>query len=210
MRRTFGVLMVIAIGVILGCSSPVVPEPENKPVAPDNTQAQVRELEARVKELQARSKELADRISSQSRSVTLVNPNYPPAVGGTPGWKYHLMLAADLNSDGQQERVSVTTNAEWIPEKKEFGWDDGHPWHVYVEETDGRRTYLFSDWVQMGRLEVILDRDGPGLYIVSSRGGSLTVYRATYRGPGQVTTVEAFDIPLSESATWADPLLFSR
>lgn len=97
-----------------------------------------------------------------------------------------------------------------MSEQKEFAWDDGHPWHVYVEETDGSRTYLFSNWVQMGRLDVILDRESPGLFIVASRCGSLVVYRAIYRGPGQVEAVLIFDIPLSAFATWADPLMFSK
>ena len=24
---------------------------------------------------------------------------------------------------------------------EEFAWDDGHPWHIYVEEADGVRHY---------------------------------------------------------------------
>jgi hypothetical protein len=142
--------------------------------------------------------------------VNLINPNYPPGVAGEPGWEYHKTLSADLDGDGQTERVSVTNNAEWLPEQKEFAWDDGHAWHVYVEEADGSRTYLFSNWVQLGQLDVILDQQGPGLFIVSSRGGGLIVYRATYKGPGQGETVLALEIPLSDFATWADPMMFAR
>lgn len=204
MRRIFlAALMVASIWVIGGCAAPSGPTSENTPSAQDSAQAQVRELEARIKELEAR-------LSPASRSVNLISPHFPPAVGGEPGWDYHKTLSADLDSDGEKERVSVTTNAVWMSEQKEFAWDDGHPWHVYVEETDGSRTYLFSNWVQMGHLDVILDREGPGLFIVASRGGSLVVYRATYRGPGQVEADLAFEIPLSDLATWADPLMFSR
>lgn len=229
MRRFILILlMAAAIWAISGCSAPAGPAGEPPP---DRTQAQIRELEARNeellaqtkdlsernqalearnRELETRNQELADRLSPEERSVDLISPHYLPAVGGTPGWEYHQTLSADLDSDGVAERVSVTTNAVWMPEQKEFGWDDGHPWHVYVEEPDGSRTYLFSNWVQMGRLEVILDREGPGLFIVSSRGGGLVVYRGTYGGPGQMKTVEAFSIPLSESATWADPAMFFK
>ncbi|MEW8977878.1 MAG: hypothetical protein AB2385_05685 [Symbiobacterium sp.] len=171
-------------------------------------EARVAELDAKVKELEFRNQYLADRLSPEDRVVDLVNPNFPPAVGGEPGWEYHQVLTADLDRDGVDERVSVTTNAFWMRDRKEFGWDDGHPWHVYVEEPDGTRTYLFSNWVQLGMLDVILDREGPGLFIVYRRAGGLTVYRATYRGPDQFTTVLSFEIPLSDYATWANPEMF--
>lgn len=168
----------------------------------------VAELDAKVKELEFRNRYLAERLSPEDRVVDLINPNYPPAVGGEPGWEYHQTLTADLDGDGVDERVSVTTNAFWMPDEKEFGWDDGHPWHVYVEEPDGTRTYLFSNWVQLGRLDVILDREGPGLFIVYWRAGGLVIYRATYQGPDQFRTVLSFEIPLSDFATWADITMF--
>ena len=212
MRRIcFAVLVTGAVSVAAGCAAPSAPVSENRPDAQVSWEAQVRQLEARndelaarIKELEARNKALTDRLSPETRTVNLINPNYPPAVAGAPGWEYHQTLSADLDGDGEKERVSVTTNAAWMPDLKEFAWDDGHPWHVYVEEADGGRTYLFSNWVQLGRLDVILDRDGPGLFLLSARGGGLEIYRATYKGPGQVTTAEAFSIPLSVSATWAD------
>lgn len=218
MKRIISVVLVAA-AILVGCSAPYgtqapvgehaarikVLEARNAELAARNT-----DLEARNRELEARNQELADRLSPESRSVNLINPIFPPAVGGTPGWEYHQTLSADLDGDGQQERVSVTTNAFWMADEKAFAWDDGHPWHVYVEESDGSRTYLFSNWVQLGRLEVILDREGPGLFIVYTRGGELVIYRATYRGPGQATTVDAFSIPLSDYATWADPLMFAK
>ncbi|HYF80603.1 MAG TPA: hypothetical protein VD973_26130 [Symbiobacteriaceae bacterium] len=212
MRRIcFAVLVTVAVYVAAGCATPSAPVSEKTPDAQVSSEAQVRqlkarndELEARIKELEARNKELANRLSPETRTVNLINPNYPPAVAGATGWEYHQTLSADLDGDGEKERVAVTTNAAWMPELKEFAWDDGHPWHVYVEEADGGRTYLFSNWIQLGRLDVILDREGPGLFILSSRGGGLEIYRATYEGPGQVITTEAFSIPLSVSATWAD------
>lgn len=239
MRRILlAALMATIIAWLVGCAAPSDPGSKNPPAPQDGAQAQIGELEARIKEQEARTKEqearikeqearikeqearikeqeariaqLQGRLASEPTPVNLISPHYPPAVAGAPGWKYHKTLTADLDSDGQAEKVSVTTNAEWIAEQNEFAWDDGHPWHVYVEETDGSRTYLFSNWVQLGRLEVILDREVPGLFIVISRGGGLVVYRATYRGPGQAETALAFHIPLSDSATWADPLISSK
>jgi len=171
-------------------------------------EARVAELEAKVKELESRNRHLAERLSPEEREVDLISPHYPPAVGGEPGWEYHQTLTADLDNDGVDELVSVTTNAFWMEDEKEFAWDDGHPWHVYVEEPDGTRTYLFSNWVQLGKLDVILDREGPGLFIVYRRGGGMIVYRATYQGPGEFRTVQSFEIPLSYAASWADPHLF--
>ncbi|HWI51122.1 MAG TPA: hypothetical protein VNT01_03145 [Symbiobacteriaceae bacterium] len=134
--------------------------------------------------------------------VNLVDPNYPPAVAGAPGWTYHKSLSADLDGDGAAEKVSITNNAYWDAERQQFGWDDGHPWHLYVEEPDGAKTYVFSGWVQMGQLDVILDEAKPGFYIVNARAGSLQVYRVAYSGPGRAEAVQLLHIPLSQSATF--------
>lgn len=218
-------MLLVSVG-LAGCSSPPAPgaglpgETAGEEVAAltaanqrleaekRQLEARVAELEAKVRELESRNRHLAERLSLEEREVNLINPAYPPAVGGEPGWEYHQVLTADLDNDGVEERASVTTNAFWLPDEKEFAWDDGHPWHVYVEEPDGTRTYLFSNWVQMGQLDVILDREGPGLFIVYRRGGGLIIYRATYQGPGQFRTTLAFEIPLSDYATWADPDMF--
>lgn len=187
---------VIGVAVLLsGCA--VMSEP-----------TQVEKMRADIHELQNRIHELEQELTRPS--VNLINPNYPPAVAGEEGWEYHKVLVADLDADGEKETVSVTTNALWIQEAREFGWDDGHPWHVYVEEADGTRTYLFSDWVQMGRLDVILDAEHSGLYIVSSRAGGLDVYHAIYSAPDQVETVLAFQIPLSDYAVWADSMVIDN
>ncbi|WP_374713578.1 hypothetical protein [Symbiobacterium terraclitae] len=228
-RSTLTLLTAVAMAAAVGCSSPPAASEGNPEVRElqdrvaeltaaveeleyqnRELEAQVAELDARRRELESRNADLARRLSPEDRVVDLVNPNFPPAVGGEPGWEYHRTLTADLDGDGQEERVSVTTNAVWMPDEGEFAWDDGHPWHVYVEEPDGTRTYLFSNWVQLGQLEVILDREGPGLFIVYKRGGGMVVYRATYEGPGQFRTVLAFEIPLSDHATWANPEMFSR
>jgi len=137
-----------------------------------------------------------------AQAVNLIDPNYPPAVAGAPGWEYHKSLSADLDGDGTAEKVSITNNAYWDAQRQEFGWDDGHSWHVYVQEPDGAKTYVFSGWVQLGQLDVILDEAKPGFYIVNSRPGSLGVYRVTYSGPARAEAVQLLNIPLSQSATF--------
>lgn len=192
-------LLCALLWLVAACGSPADPLPQPQP----QEDLKVQQLEARVKELEAR-------LAQTGEPVNLINPNYPPAAAGEPGWVYHKSLSADLDGDGKLEQISVTTNAAWLPDQKEFGWDDGHPWHVYVEEENGSRTYLFSDWVQMGRLDLILDRDGPGLFILSSRGGGLIVYRVTYSSSGETQARRVFAIPLSDFASWADPTLFIK
>jgi len=188
-------LLLAAAVALSGCTAP---DP-----APSDVQAQIQQLEARIAELEAQ-------LAEQQTPVNLVSPHYPPAAAGDPGWDYHKTLTADVDGDGVAEKVHVVTNAFWMPEQQEFGWDDGHPWHVYVDEPDGDRTYVFSNWVQMGVLDVILDAESPGLYIVSSRGGGLTIYRVSYRGPGETEAVLAFQIPLSDYATLVDPQVSSH
>ncbi|WP_273379764.1 FtsB family cell division protein [Symbiobacterium thermophilum] len=226
-RASVAILLAATAAVFVACSSPPPPpgtsmEVEelsaqvaeltavNQRLEAENREleARVAELDAKVKELEFRNQNLADRLSPEEREVNLINPRFSAAVGGEPGWEYHQVLSADLDNDGVEERVSVTTNAFWMEDRKEFGWDDGHPWHVYVEEPDGTRTYLFSDWVQLGKLDVILDREGPGVFIVYRRDGGMIIYRATYQGPGQFRTVRSYQVPLSYSATWANPDMF--
>lgn len=194
-------LLSTALWITAGCSSPTIRPIEPPPAV---------QAEIRAKALEARIKALEARLAQVGEPVNLISPHYPPAVAGQEGWVYHKSLTADLDGDGQAETVSVITNAEWLPDQKEFAWDDGQPWHVYVEEPTGARTYLFSNWVQLGQLDLILDQEGPGLFILSSRGGGMIVYRATYKGPGQAEVRRVFEIPLSDSATWADPTLFIK
>src|SRR5688500_13904146 len=84
----------------------------------------------------------------EGKEVDLRNPNHPPAVAGDEGYGYHQVGNHDLDGDEVTETVHVIAKA--IKDGSEYSRDDGSPWHVYVEEPTGERTYLYSDFVQLG------------------------------------------------------------
>ncbi len=196
MRRIWAWVMVVAALLLAaGCAQSQQELPQVERLAQEKAalEAQVKALEEQVEELEAEAGQLRSRLRRAEEAAAvevdlseLINPRYPPAVGGTEGWRYHQITSADLDGDGMEETVSVTTSAVWMEERKEYGWDDGHPWHVYVEEPDGTRTYVFSNWVQLGKLEVLVTTGDPYLVILVNGGSGLSAYRIAYEGPQQV------------------------
>lgn len=121
--------------------------------------------------------------------ITLLDPQYPPAGLGEPGWDYSETARADLDGDGAPEEIVVIARVQRLRggPAGEFAWDDGQPWQVYVVEPDGQRTYVYSRWVQLGRLQVLVGEAAAGrsLLIVEEQGAGLGLYRVNYRGPGE-------------------------
>lgn len=80
-----------------------------------------------------------------------------------------------------------------------YAWDDGHVWHVYVEEPTGERTSIFSQWVQFGRVDGLLARLAPDqtqdiLLIVTAPAFGVDIYAVAYQEPGRFRAVEAYAV----------------
>jgi|GEM_PF-6087140 len=121
------------------------------------------------------------------KPINLINPNYAPIVGSKN--TYYKTAQADLDGDGVEETIHVTTGAGWS-DQYGFGWDDGHAWHVYVTEPDGTKTYVYSNWVQMGRLDVFATMEPARIVILYVAGAGLIGYEVTYKGPGQHEAIQ--------------------
>jgi hypothetical protein len=76
-----------------------------------------------------------------SDTPKLLDPAYPPGISDS-GWQYRESLDVYLDGDGTNETVWVVARAGW--NGRSFDFDDGQPWQVYVEEPDGKRTYLYQ------------------------------------------------------------------
>lgn len=135
--------------------------------------------------------------------ASLVEPRYLNIPGGTDTWAYRQTLKADLDGDSEVETVTVLNNAAVDPKTGEVGWDDGHPWHVYVDEPDGTRTALFARWVQLGQLQVMLAGDRRSLILLDEQGAGTAIYQVTYTAPNQVEAVELLSFEVWDRATFA-------
>jgi hypothetical protein len=129
-----------------------------------------------------------------SEPVDLVDPLIAPATAGEDGWNYRLSTGADLSGDGTSEQVVLTARVELVRGRP--AWDDGQPWQVYVEESDGTRTRLYAQRLQLGTLSMrvtVGDSLAPAtVVLLEELPDRLSVYEATYRGPGDATVVAAF------------------
>jgi hypothetical protein len=140
--------------------------------------------------------------------VVLVDSTIPPAVAGADGWMYSQSSEADLDGDGQAERVVLTARAEVMRGRPL--WDDGQPWQVYVEEPDGARTYLYSRFVQLGSVTIRLGLpeggQGPSVLLLEHLPDRMALYEAEYRGAGDASVVSRFERSLDPRGEGTTPL----
>ena len=137
----------------------------------------------------------------QGKPADLIDENYPSAAAGDDGYEYHQTATGDLNGDGVEETVHVIARA--VKDGSGYSWDDGSPWHVYVDEPTGERTYVHSGWVQLGVLEVaVIARNGPGanLLIQHEGGAGYILYCAEYGGPGRARGTEIAEFAVNSRA----------
>lgn len=143
-------------------------------------------------------------LSKQTELVNLVDPNYP-AAENEPGWDYRREVEADLNGDGAPEHILVTARAERSPANpNEYLWDDGQPWQVLVTSPQGDKTLVYSRWVQIGQLRVMVgepqNNGHQPLIILELSGTSLSVYKVEYTGPKQADARRLLEIPVVNQA----------
>jgi hypothetical protein len=152
---------------------------------------------------------IVDTIRSTPPPADLVDPGIPPAIAGEDGWDYQLSAQADMDGDQRPEQVVLTARVEMYQGRP--AWDDGQPWQVYVEDGDGTRTYLFAQRLQLGTLTM---RIAPGtgsepaaVLLLEHLPHRLSVYEATYRGPGDASVVVGFQREVDATGETASPQL---
>lgn len=122
---------------------------------------------------------------------------------------YSRAAQADLDGDGEAERVVVMARAE-VRDRRPL-WDDGQPWQVYVEESGGERTYLYARFVQLGSvtMRIGLGEEGrpPSVVVVEHVPDRLAVYELQYSGPSRVELVHRYERLLDPTGELASPAL---
>lgn len=143
--------------------------------------------------------------AEQATAVDLVDQNYPPVAKNEPGWDYRQTVAADLDGDGANDTVVVMARVERSPDNpREYLWDDGQPWQVFVESPQGEKTPVYSRWVQIGQLKVLIGEekdDGKhDLVLLELAGAGISLYRVEYDGPKQVKSARLAAVPTVNQA----------
>lgn len=142
-------------------------------------------------------------------TVDLIDPSIPAAVAGAEGWGYSRVAEADLTGDGATERVVLTARVEMYQGRP--AWDDGQPWQVYVEATDGSRTYLYARRLQLGTLEMRVTSASsgqpPSVVLIEHLPDQLSVYEAVHDGLDDFDTVARFVRTLDPRGETASPTL---
>jgi hypothetical protein len=145
----------------------------------------------------------------QPAAVALVDTSHAPSVAGKDGWNYQQNASADLDGDGQIERVVLMARVEM--RRGRPLWDDGQPWQGYVEESDGKRTYFFARFVQLGtlslRLSAVEGDQRPAIVLLEQLPDRLSVYEIEYLGPDRVRATEPYQRDLDPRGDVASPAL---
>lgn len=102
------------------------------------------------------------------------------------GWAYRRELSADLDGDGQAERLVLASDVEVRPDGTPL-WEDGHRWMLFAETPAGERTILYSAFVPNGFAEAaVLQPDGQRrrVLVQERTPQHLRSLEVEYRGPG--------------------------
>ena len=142
-------------------------------------------------------------------AAQLVDSAIPPAVAGAEGWNYQQSAGADLDGDGQAERVVMTARVELYRGRP--AWDDGQPWQVYIEAPDGGRTYVYAQRLQLGTLTMRVGSNEAGqrstVVLLEQLPDRISLYELSYGGPGRVTVAVRYQRLLDPTGETASPKL---
>ncbi len=152
---------------------------------------------------------VADGAAEIFPPVDLVDPGVPSGVAGDGKWGWYRSAEVDLNGDGQAERVVLMARVETVGGRP--AWDDGQPWRVYVEASDGTRTDVYARRLQLATLTMrvaLEEQERPAsILLLEHSADRLSVYEAVYLAPGEVQTTLRFERDLDPRGELASPQL---
>lgn len=142
-------------------------------------------------------------------SAALLDSGQLAGVAGADGWNYQQSVAADIDGDGQVERVVIMARVELMRGRPV--WDDGQQWQVYVEEADGSRTTVYACRLQLGMLSMRLDAQPSGqphrIVMLEQLPDRLSVFEVHYRSPTDITALVMYQRSLDATGEIASPVL---
>lgn len=87
--------------------------------------------------------------------------------------------SVDIYNDGEDETISMYTDAEKDPEGN-IMWDDGQTWKIIVEGTD-KNFLLFDDYLQLASMEFFVYTVDDDFYISTISSGTANLTMENYK-----------------------------
>lgn len=116
------------------------------------------------------------------------------SLGDVDGWRYRREASADLDGDGQPERLVMTADVEVRPDGVPL-WEDGHRWMLFAETPAGERTILYSAFVPNGFAEAAVlqadDQRRRRVLVQERTPQQLRSLEIEYRGAGSAWSSSA-------------------
>ena len=142
-------------------------------------------------------------------AVVLTDSGQVPATRGAGGWNYSQSATADVDGDGQNERIVMMARVEMVRGRP--AWDDGQQWQVYVEEADSSRTTVYARFLQLGTLTMRIegaDAQVPRrIVLLEQLPDRLSVYEVEYVGPAKFRATTAYQRRLDPTGETAGAAL---
>jgi hypothetical protein len=124
--------------------------------------------------------------------INLIAPESTPAAAGDAGWEYQRTATADFDGDGADEQAILIAQVG-VSDGRPL-WEDGHAWQLYVEESDGTRTYVYTQFVPFGLVEALVTNAAPGqspaIMLIEHTPQRVRISEIVYSGPNQIQARE--------------------
>jgi hypothetical protein len=133
------------------------------------------------------SRPVAVRTSAAGSVGDLIEERVPRAAAGDSGWAYQQRVAIDFNADGRLETAILLCDVVLDGRGRPL-WEDGHRWQVYIEESDGARTWVYARFLPNGSLHAAISQPSkegpPTLLLQEETPQRIALHEVTYRSPG--------------------------
>lgn len=136
---------------------------------------------------------------------SLIDTTISTAAVGEGGWNYYRSSEADLNGDGNEEKIVLAAQVEIARGRP--AWSDGHNWQVYVQSPAGERTLIYAQRLQLGTVTLRLteQRSTADILLIEHLPDHLAVYQVRYIAPGETKAHRVLSRQLDPRGDLASP-----
>lgn len=126
-------------------------------------------------------------LFNKDANIQFIDRTIPLAKAGDPGWDYVKRVKFDADKDGELEEIVVIAKIDKVGTNENYVTAPGTPWQAYIEEKDGKRTYLYSG-TQFRRVDIFLGTTNNTLALTLDEGEKgYWLADFTYTPEGKIT-----------------------